>query len=146
MGATFDTAINTFVTNLQAELTTATVRRNEAFPELLPTTGFISVNDGDPGTPEQLLGGFSQSWYTHVVEIIVMAPGIDASTRDTLFSTLLAGIGEVLEDDLTLGLNGGATGYAAPVPETIMSEDGGTGVKAGSVFVTLEYETSNPLA
>ena len=36
----------------------ATVQRNSVLPERIPDGGLIILRDGDPGEPEQALGGF----------------------------------------------------------------------------------------
>ena len=45
----------------------ALVERNSVLPEKFPDGGLIILRDGDPGEPEQALGGFHQ----HAVEIEV---------------------------------------------------------------------------
>ena len=96
-------------------------------------------------TPERLLGGFSEAYYTRTMEIHVLAQGITSSDRDATFSTLVAGIGDVIEADLTVGGRGGITNYAAPTSEVYVPDTGGAAVKAGTIFLTMEYETTNPL-
>jgi hypothetical protein len=36
----------------------ATVERNSVLPQKVPAGGLIILRDGDPGEPEQALGGF----------------------------------------------------------------------------------------
>jgi hypothetical protein len=45
----------------------AVVERNSVLPEKIPDGG----RDGDPGAPEQALGGFGNAYYQHAVEIEV---------------------------------------------------------------------------
>jgi hypothetical protein len=47
----------------------AIVERNSVLPEKVPTGGLIILRDGDPGEPEQALGGFGSTYYQHAVEI-----------------------------------------------------------------------------
>jgi hypothetical protein len=47
----------------------AVVQRNSVLPEKVPATGLIILRDGDPGEPEQALGGFGSTYYQHTVEI-----------------------------------------------------------------------------
>ena len=48
----------------------AVVERNSV-PEKIPDGGLIILRDGDPGEPEQALGGFVSTYYQHAVEIEV---------------------------------------------------------------------------
>ena len=50
----------------------------------------IILRDGDPGEPEQSLGGFDSSYYQHAVEIEVYVEEGDAAVRDTVFDQLSA--------------------------------------------------------
>jgi hypothetical protein len=47
----------------------ASVDRNSVLPEKLSTDGLIILRDGDPGKPEQALGGFGNAYYQHAVEM-----------------------------------------------------------------------------
>src|ERR687898_2838132 len=49
----------------------AVVERNSVLPEKVPDGGLIILRDGDPGEPEQALGGFGNAYYQHAVEIEV---------------------------------------------------------------------------
>jgi hypothetical protein len=49
----------------------ASVERNGVLPEKIPDGGLIILRDGDPGEPEQTLGGFGNTYYRHEVEIEV---------------------------------------------------------------------------
>ena len=49
----------------------ASVERNSALPEKIPDGGLVILSDGDPGEPEQALGGFGNAYYQHAVEIEV---------------------------------------------------------------------------
>jgi hypothetical protein len=49
----------------------AVVDRNSVLPEKVPAGGLIILRDGDPGEPEQALGGFRNAYYQHAVEIEV---------------------------------------------------------------------------
>src|SRR5687768_1279638 len=81
----------------------AVVERNSVLPEKIPDGGLITMRDGDPGEPEEALGGFGSTYYQHVVEIEVYVDEGDATTRDAAFDTLLQEIGVALEADPTLG-------------------------------------------
>lgn len=145
MTSTIDDIADALVSSLETELTGVTVLRNEAYPERIPSAGMVIVNDGDPGTPQRLLGGFSEAYYTRTMEIHVLAQGIDSSARDATFTSLVSGIGSVIEADLSVGGRGGITNYSAPTAEVFAPETGGAAVKAGTIFLTMEYETTSPL-
>jgi hypothetical protein len=58
----------------------AAVERNSVLPETIPGGGLIVLRDGDPGEPEQPLGGFGNAYYQHAVEIEAYVEG-DAAAR-----------------------------------------------------------------
>jgi hypothetical protein len=65
--------------------------------------------------------------------------------RDAAFDHLLQQIGAALEDDPTLG--GLAFGLAYGRPETsIEAVPGAPAIKAATLTVTVDYETSAPLS
>lgn len=43
----------------------ATIERNSVLPEKIPDGGLLILRDGDPGEPEQALGGFGSTYYQH---------------------------------------------------------------------------------
>jgi hypothetical protein len=88
---------------LLATVPNAIVDRNSVLPEKVPAGGLIILRDGDPGEPEQALGGFGNAYYQHAVEIEVYVEEGDAATRDAAFDDLLQQLGAVLEADPTLG-------------------------------------------
>ena len=81
----------------------AIVERNSALPRKVPDGGLIILRDGDPGEPEQALGGFTHGYYQHPVEIEVCAEEGAAAARDAAFDDLLQQIGFALDADTTLG-------------------------------------------
>jgi hypothetical protein len=81
----------------------ASVERNSVLPEKIPVGGLIILRDGDPGEPEQALGGFVSTYYQHAVEIEVYVEEGDAAARDAAFDALLQQIGVALETGPTLG-------------------------------------------
>ena len=66
-----------------------TIERNSALPEKIPDGGLIVLRDGDPGEPEQALGGFGSAYYQHAVEIEVYVEESDAAARYAAFDDLL---------------------------------------------------------
>jgi hypothetical protein len=65
------------------------VERNSALPEKIPDGGLIILRDGDPGEPEQSLGGFGSTYYQHAVEVEIYLEEGDAAARDAAFDDLL---------------------------------------------------------
>ena len=101
----------------------AVLARNSVLPEKIPDGGLIIVRDGDPGEPEQALGGFGSTYYEHAVEIEVYVEEGDAAARDAAFDDLLQQIGAALEADPTLG-GFGSTYYQHAVEVEIYVEEG----------------------
>ena len=123
----------------------ATIERNSVLPEKVPNGGLIVLRDGDPGEPEQALGGFGSTYYQHGVEIEVYVEEGDAAARDAAFDALLQQIGAALEADPTLG--GIAFGLTYGRPETsIEAVAGAPAIKAATLTVTVDYESDAPLA
>jgi hypothetical protein len=103
------------------------------------------VRDGDPGEPEQALGGFGNAYYQHAVEIEVYVEEGDAAWRDTAFDGLLQQIGAALEADATLG--GLAFGLTYGRPEAaIEAVPSAPAIKSATLTVTVDYETAAPLS
>jgi hypothetical protein len=123
----------------------AVVERNSALPEKIPTGGLIILRDGDPGEPEQALGGFGSTYYQHAVEVEVYLDEGDAAARDAAFDALLQQIGTALEADPTLGgLVFGLT-YSRPEP-SIEPVAGAPAIKTATLTVTVDYESDAPLS
>ena len=123
----------------------AVVERNSVLPEKVPAGGLVILRDGDPGEPEQALGGFGSTYYQHAVEIEVYIENGDAVARDGAFDELLQQIGVALEADPTLGgLVFGLT-YGRPEP-AIEAVSGAPAIKSATLTVTVDYETDAPLA
>src|ERR687891_228265 len=94
----------------------AVVQRNSVLPEKVPDGGLIILRDGDPGEPEQALGGFGNAYYQHAVEVEVYFEQGDAAARDAAFDALLQQIGAALEVDPTLGGLAFGLSYGRPEP------------------------------
>jgi hypothetical protein len=62
----------------------AVVERNSVLPEKIPDGGLIILRDGDPGEPEQALGGFGSAYYQHAVERGLRRGGRCGSARRCL--------------------------------------------------------------
>jgi hypothetical protein len=123
----------------------AVVERNSVLPEKVPAGGLIILRDGDPGEPEQALGGFGSVYYQHAVDIEVYVEEGDAAVRDAAFDDLLQQIGGALDADPTLG--GLALGLTYSRPEaSIEAVSGAPAIKSATLTVTVDYETDAPLA
>jgi hypothetical protein len=123
----------------------AVVDRNSVLPEKIQDGGLIIVRDGDPGEPEQALGGFGNAYYQHATGIEVYVEDGNAAARDAAFDDLLQQIGAALEADPTLG--GLAFGLTYGRPETsIEAVAGAPAIKGATLTVTVDYETTAPLA
>jgi hypothetical protein len=122
----------------------AKIERNSVLPEKIPTGGLIILRDGDPGEPEQALGGFGSTYYQHAVEIEAYVEEGDAAARDAAFD-LLQQIGGALEADPTLGGLAFGMTYGRPEP-SIEPIAGAPAIKSATLSVTIDYETDAPLA
>jgi hypothetical protein len=123
----------------------ASVQRNSVLPEKVPGGGLIVLRDGDPGEPEQALGGFGSAYYQHAVEIEVYVEEGDATARDAAFDALLQQIGAALEADPTLGGLAFGVTYGRPEP-AIEPIAGAPAIKSATLTVTVDYEAGAPLA
>ena len=122
----------------------ARVERNTAVPEKIPAGGLIVLRDGDPGEPEQALGGVGSVYYSHAVEIEVYVEAADAAKRDTAFDALVQEIGAALDANPNLG--GLAFGMTTARPEIdTEAVAGAPAIKTGTIEVIVEYETATPL-
>jgi hypothetical protein len=130
---------------LLATVADAVVERNSVLPEKIPDGGLIILRDGDPGEPEQALGGFGSTYYQHAVEIEVYVEEGDAVARDAAFDALLQQVGTALEADPALGgLIFGLT-YGRPEP-AIEAVAGAPAIKSATLTVTVDYESDAPLS
>jgi hypothetical protein len=113
-----------------------TVERNSVLPEKVPDGGLIILRDGDPGEPEQALGGFRSTYYQHAVEIEVYVDDGDAAVRDAAFDALLQQIGAALEADRTLGELAFGMAYGRP-ESAIEAITGAPAIKSATLSVTV---------
>ena len=123
----------------------AVVERNSVLPEKIPDGGLVILRDGDPGEPEQALGGFGSTYYQHPVEIEVYVEEGDSAARDAAFDDVIQAIGAVLEADATIGGLAFGLTYGRPEP-AIEAVAGAPAIKGAALTVTLDYETDAPLA
>ena len=85
------------------------------------------------------------TYYQHAVEIEVYVEQGDAAARDAGFDDLLQQIGAALEADPTLGGLAFGVTYGRPEP-AIEAIAGAPAIKSATLSVTVDYETSAPLA
>jgi hypothetical protein len=123
----------------------AVVDRNSVLPEKIPDGGLVILRDGDPGEPEQALGGFGSTYYQHTFEIEVYLEEGDAAARDAAFDDLLQQIGAAFEADPTLGGLACGLSYGRPEP-SIEAVAGAPAIKSATLTVTVDYETDTPLS
>jgi len=117
----------------------AVIERNSVLPEKISDGGLIILRDGDPGQPEQALGGFGSAYYQHAVEIEVYIEEGDAAARDAAFDALLQQIGAALEADPTLGGLAFDLTYGRPEP-AIEAIAGAPAIKSATLSMTVDYE------
>jgi hypothetical protein len=129
---------------LQA-LPDVSVERNSVLPENVPAGGLVILRDGDPGGPEQALGGFGNAYYQHAVEIEIYVEEGDAAARDAAFDDLLQQIGAALEADPVLGGLAFGLTYGRPEP-SVEAVAGAPAIKAATLTVMIDYETDAPLS
>ena len=120
------------------------VERNTAVPEKISAGGLIVLRDGDPGEPEQALGGVGSVYYSHAVEIEIYVETGEAAARDAEFDALVMAIGAVLDGDPTLGGLAFGMTTARPAIDT-EAVIGAPAIKTGTIDVIVEYETETPL-
>ncbi len=123
----------------------AVIERNSVLPENIPDGGLLILRDGDPGEPEQALGGFGNAYYQHAVEIEVYVEEGDAAARDVAFDALLQQVGAALEANPTLGGLAFGLTYGRPEP-AIEAVAGAPAIKSATLSMTVDYETSAPLS
>jgi hypothetical protein len=121
------------------------VERNSVLPEKIPDGGLIILRDGDPGEPEQALGGLGNVYYQHTVEIEVYVEEGDAVARDAAYDALLQQIGATLEADPTVGGLAFGLTYGRPEP-AIEAIAGAPAIKNATLSVIVDYETDAALA
>jgi hypothetical protein len=123
----------------------AVAARNSVLPEKIPDGGLVILRDGNPGEPEQTLGGFGSTYYQHAVEVEVYLEEGDAAVRDAAFDTLLQQIGAALEADPILGGLAFGVTYGRPEP-AIEAVAGAPAIKTATLTVTVDYESDTPLS
>ncbi len=139
-----ETILQTLATLLD-EATTSKFERNASVPEKIPSDGLIILRDGNPGLPDEALGGFGEVYYEHETEIEIYVAEGNQTDRDATFDTLIMQIGDALENSSALdGLIFGMS-YARP-DVTIEIVPGTHAIKSGVINLILDYETPTRLS
>lgn len=108
----------------------------------IPAHGLIVIYDGDPGEPEQVLGGFNNTYYEHRIEVVLYMEEGNSAQRSQKFDDLLLEIGEILEDSPTL--DGLVAGLSYARPETAIEPVlGGPAIKTGTLIIIAEYDAAS---
>ena len=128
---------------LATALAPTEVKRNVETPEAIKPDGLIIIRDGEPGEPEQFLGGFSMCIYTHRIEVEIYCQkntGLDNS-----YDQIVQKIGAALESNPYFGglITGKSYGQPAPSNELI---DGAADIKTAVLDLFVEYDTPSPLS
>jgi len=118
----------------------ATVRRNEALPQVVPAGGLVIMRDGTPGEPDVTLNPRSE-YYSHAIDVEAFAPDNDSGVLDDL----LRAIDVALSTDDSFG---GLVEYLAigDVEVDAFAGDGAAPMLAARINVIVEYQTSGALA
>jgi len=118
----------------------ATVRRNEALPQVVPAGGLIIMRDGTPGEPDVTLNPRTE-YYSHAIDVEAFAPDNDSGALDDL----LRAVDAALSADDSFG---GLVEYLAvgDVEVDAFAGDGAAPMLAARINVIVEYQTSGALA
>lgn len=144
MTSTTETILQTLAAFLDAN-TSAKFERNASVPEKIPSEGLIILRDGNPGVPDEALGGFDAVYYEHEIEIEIYVAEGKQTDRDTVFDTLVTEIGSALESGG--GLNGLVFGMTYARPDVAIEIiPGSHAIKSGTIALTIDYETPTPLS
>ena len=133
------------LTILLGNASAAKFERNASVPEKIPSGGLIILRDGNPGQPEEALGGFGAVYYEHEVEMEIYVADGDQTNRDATFDNLVTQIGVALESNPDLGGLVFGMSYARP-DVTIEIIPGAHAIKSGVITLVMDYETPTPLS
>lgn len=133
------------LTILLGNASAAKFERNASVPEKIPSGGLIILRDGNPGQPEEALGGFGAVYYEHEVEMEIYVADGDQTNRDATFDNLVTQIGVALESNPDLGGLVFGMSYARP-DVTIEIIPGAHAIKSGVITLVMDYETPTSLS
>jgi hypothetical protein len=129
---------------LQAALPMATIKRNRTRPVAVDPGGLLILRDGEPGEPEELLGGEGPYFYSHRAVLEVYARHEDDAVREALFDTLLLAIDVTLSADPFLGGLAQGLSYGRPAAE-VEGIEGEADIKAATLDLTVDYQSLSRL-
>lgn len=134
--------LNALFTRLSA-LPDVKVKRNETLPLVVPSAGLLILRDGNVGEPEILLSPTCYI-FTHRAELEVIVQKLTSAERDQNLDEILVQIGELLQEDPSLG---GEVDYMHADPPEFVEEpvEGGVTIKGAIVPIVLEYTSNNNL-
>lgn len=120
------------------------VELNGILPEDITAGGYVNVCDGDPGEPDEVLGGFTPCYYQHNVEVDIIVCAGKSDVRERKYARLKAAVGAALAADETLGGKVIAMDYGEPSPnnERIM---GAEDMKAATLNIVVDYVTNGKI-
>ena len=144
MTSTTETILQALATLIDNAVS-AKFERNASVPEKIPAEGLVVLRDGNPGLPDEALGGFDNAYYEHEVEIEIYVADGAQNTRDGLFDDIVTAIGTALESDPDLGGLIFGMSYARP-DVAVEIVPGSHAIKSGVLTLTLDYETPTPLS
>ncbi|QLH37794.1 MAG: acyl-CoA transferase [Defluviicoccus sp.] len=122
----------------------ATVRRNEALPQVVPAGGLVILRDGDPGEPDVTLNP-RMEFYSHCAEIEACVTQPVGGDGEPVLDALLTEIGTALATNRSLG--GLAENLTWSAPEiAVLAIEGAAPVLTARIIVTIEYLVSDPLS
>lgn len=75
MTSTTETILQALATLVDSAVS-AKFERNASVPEKIPSDGLVVLRDGNPGLPDEALGGFDNAYYEHEVEIEIYTNGL----------------------------------------------------------------------
>jgi hypothetical protein len=119
----------------------APVLRGEVLPERVPPTGLLILRDGDPGEPAVTLSPLRYH-YQHRAEVEAVVQ--TGAGRDVAFDALVAGVGNALTADRTLGGLSDWVEAEAPRPVDLAVEGAAT-LKAAVIPIVLHYSSADAL-
>ena len=122
----------------------ATVRRNEALPQVVPAGGLVILRDGDPGEPDVTLNPRSE-FYSHRAEIEAFVTQPVGGDGEPVLDDLLTEIGTALATNRSLGSLAENLTWSAP-EVSVLAIEGAAPILNARMIVTIEYLTSDPLA
>jgi hypothetical protein len=126
------------------EVPLASVKRNEALPQIVPASGLVILRDGDPGEPDVTLNPV-HLFFSHRAEIEAFVSPPAGGGGEAVLDALLREIGAALAADRSLG--GLVENLTWSAPEiSVLAIEGAAPILTARVIVTLEYLTADPLA